>query len=273
MVSVRAEVNYSCDTSVLPDYEPTANRFDGIKVSLTPPAAGYVLTGLDWGFAGLWNSIFNNPLGLGNEITHDTLIDSSYYNFGLIPSINFPSEGALNASAHISPTLDSDHFYISIVDSTNVWEFLDGGWIRTTWTLNGNMATALYVVESERRQKLNTTRQAPDALYRLSLCKYAQHDDIIYMQDDPFNRVDYKSPSYTIEENFIDIHTDDTFVIPKVTIKYVRTPVAISKINGIGCELPEHTHPEIVEMAVKSILEGIESPRYQSQSLENLESE
>lgn len=273
LVSVRAEVNYRCDTSVLPDYEPTASKFDGIKVSLTPPAAGYVLTGLDWGFAGLWNSIFNNPLGLGSEIAHDTLIDSSYYNFGLIPSINFPSEGALNASAHTSPTLDSDHFYISIVDDNNAWEFLDGGWIRTTWTLNGNMATALYVVEPERRQVLNTTRQAPDALVRLSLCKYAQHDDIIYMQDDPFNRVDYKSPLYTIEENFIDIHTDDTFVIPKVTIKYVRTPVAISKINGIGCELPEHTHPEIVEMAVKSILEGIESPRYQSQSLENLESE
>jgi hypothetical protein len=270
LVSVRAEVNYVCNTSILPYYDPGQVFFDGIKVSLTPPAPGYVLSGIDWGVAGIWNSIINNPTGLGTELLHDTWIDSSYYNFGLTPSINFPSEGALNASAHTSPTLDSDHFYISA--NTTIWELLDGGYIRTTWTLNGDMGSALYKIESERRQWMNTQRYA-DATTRLSLCKYAQHDDIIYMQDDPFNRVDYRSPLYTIEENFIDIHTDDTFVVPKVNIKYVRTPVAISKLGGVGCELPEHTHPEIVEMAVKSILEGIESPRYQSQSFESLESE
>ena len=43
--------------------------------------------------------------------------------------------------------------------------------------------------------------------------------------------------------------------------------------RGIGSELPEHTHDEVVEMAVKSILEAFESPRYQSQSGEVLESE
>ena len=47
----------------------------------------------------------------------------------------------------------------------------------------------------------------------------------------------------------------------------------MSYSRGIGSELPEHTHDEVIEMAVKSILETIESPRYQSQSGEVLESE
>jgi hypothetical protein len=32
--------------------------------------------------------------------------------------------------------------------------------------------------------------------------------------------------------------------------------------------LPEHTHQEIVDMAISSILEGISDPRYKTQQLE-----
>jgi hypothetical protein len=42
---------------------------------------------------------------------------------------------------------------------------------------------------------------------------------------------------------------------------------------GIGCELPEHTHSEIVEMAIQSILEAISDPRYNTQTREVLGSE
>jgi hypothetical protein len=91
--------------------------------------------------------------------------------------------------------------------------------------------------------------------------------------NDPFNITDYRSPLYTIEEDYIDVYTDYSFVTPKVIIKYLRTPGKVSIINGLGCDLPDHTHPEIVEMTIKSILEGIESQRYQSQSMETFESE
>jgi hypothetical protein len=37
---------------------------------------------------------------------------------------------------------------------------------------------------------------------------------------------------------------------------------------GVNCELPEHTHQEIVAMTVASILEAISDPRYQSASVE-----
>jgi hypothetical protein len=90
---------------------------------------------------------------------------------------------------------------------------------------------------------------------------------------DPFNRTSFEYIPYSIKENFIDVYSDNTFIVPKVFIVYIRKPKAISITSGIGCELAEHTHQEIVEMTIKSILEGIESQRYNSQSMENLESE
>jgi hypothetical protein len=33
---------------------------------------------------------------------------------------------------------------------------------------------------------------------------------------------------------------------------------------GVNCELPEHTHQEIVSMTVSSILEAISDPRYKT---------
>ena len=80
-------------------------------------------------------------------------------------------------------------------------------------------------------------------------------------------------PFYNVEENALDVYTDKTFTVPRVTIKYIRKPNLISIIDGIGCELPDHTHTEIVEMTIKSILEGIQDPRYQTQTVETLESE
>jgi len=47
----------------------------------------------------------------------------------------------------------------------------------------------------------------------------------------------------------------------------------MSNALGVGCELAPHTHQEIVEMTVQSILEAISDPRYNSQSREVLESE
>ena len=75
------------------------------------------------------------------------------------------------------------------------------------------------------------------------------------------------------QETFVDLYAKEFFAPRSIQLKYIRKPASIDKRNGIGCELPEHTHHEIVEMAVKSILEGFESPRYQTQSSEVLESE
>jgi len=102
---------------------------------------------------------------------------------------------------------------------------------------------------------------------------FAQHDDLYAMFSDPFNTTSYDKIKYTIQENFIDVHSDETFFTTFVDVKYIRHPKFMNKGLGIGCELPEHTHQEIVELAIQSILEAISDPRYNSQSREVLESE
>ena len=66
----------------------------------------------------------------------------------------------------------------------------------------------------------------------------------------------------------LDIYTSDIFIIDTVKITYIREPQEISLPLGVDCELPEHTHQEVVAMTVSSILEAISDPRYQSAAME-----
>tara|TARA_Y100000361_G_scaffold109546_1_gene99492 strand:+ start:9688 stop:10785 length:1098 start_codon:yes stop_codon:yes gene_type:complete len=105
--------------------------------------------------------------------------------------------------------------------------------------------------------------------------KFAQHDDIFKLLSDPFNKTTYKSPLYTIRDNAIDIYSDDTFIIDRIKMTYLRQPVEVDFTSSpqVDCDLPEHTHQEIVDMTINSILEGISDPRYQSSNMEVLKSE
>ena len=98
--------------------------------------------------------------------------------------------------------------------------------------------------------------------------KFIQQDDIFTLIKDPFNTTKHTSPLTTIRQDYIDLYTSDIFIIDKVKITYIRKPQEISLTLGIDCELPEHTHQEIVDMTVSSILEGISDPRYQTHQIE-----
>lgn len=113
----------------------------------------------------------------------------------------------------------------------------------------------------------------PNTKVNRTLCKAVQHDDIFALLDDPFNTAKSSNVMYTMQENFVDLYSDNKTVPLGVTLKYIRRPADVNLALGTGCELAEHTHHEIVEMTVKSILESFESPRYQTQSGEVLESE
>ena len=98
--------------------------------------------------------------------------------------------------------------------------------------------------------------------------KLVQHDDVYAMIDDPFNKTKYSSPLSTMRNRNIDIYTDDTFIIDEVNLLYLRSPVIVEKASGINCDLPVHTHTEIVRMAVSSILDAISDPKYSTHQQE-----
>ena len=108
-----------------------------------------------------------------------------------------------------------------------------------------------------------------------SRCTFAQHDDIFTLLQDPFNTTTHKKPLYTIIGDNLDIYTDNTFVVPSVKVTYLRYPAVVDTVavTPVDCDLPLHTHQEIVDMTVNSLLEAISDPRYQTQSVEVLKSE
>jgi hypothetical protein len=100
----------------------------------------------------------------------------------------------------------------------------------------------------------------------MSVAKYVQLDDIYTILDDPFNNTSYKNPIYTMIDDKIDIYTDNKFVVSTVKITYIRIPNTVDSVSAttVDCDLPDHTHQEIVDMTVNSLLEAISDPRYRT---------
>ena len=115
---------------------------------------------------------------------------------------------------------------------------------------------------------LGSKRMINEGTREYATNKFIQQDDLSTLLSDPFNTTTHKNPLTTIRGGYIDIYTNDIFIIDKVKITYIRKPKEISLSLGISCELPEHTHQEIVDMTVSSILEGISDPRFNTHQTE-----
>lgn len=63
--------------------------------------------------------------------------------------------------------------------------------------------------------------------------------------------------------NTVELITDGNYDILYYYLRYLRKPVDIV-YGSVDCDLPEHTHDEIVKTAVRMALENIEQPRYGS---------
>jgi hypothetical protein len=98
--------------------------------------------------------------------------------------------------------------------------------------------------------------------------------EVYQMQQDPFAKSQFSTPLATVSENDIRVFQDgESFILEGIYVDYVRIPADVDLSLGQDCELAPHTHQEIVDIAVKNILEAIESPRYQTNSGEQLTSE
>lgn len=124
-------------------------------------------------------------------------------------------------------------------------------------------------------QSNNLVREPRDSTYTEDtvLNKFSQQDDIFRLLDDPFNSTTHTSPLTTIRGNFIDIYSNAIFITSSAKITYLRNPQPINLSLGTDCELPDHTHEEIIAMAASSILEESADPRYKTQVAESINRE
>lgn len=95
--------------------------------------------------------------------------------------------------------------------------------------------------------------------------KPAQHDDINKMLNDPFNKPTNEHPLYTSLADSFKIYSDSSpSSWTMVYIKYPKTVNAVSLPND-SLDLPDYTHDEIINLAVRKMLMSIESSNYQVQ--------
>ena len=171
--------------------------------------------------------------------------------------------------------------FIFVVDATGLYPWFNWDMSVTNDTSGSNLQTAMVGTNGVGTVAVTAYAQYEDSTYGAkrdidpalgttvsSINKFVQQDDIFTLLKDPFNTTKYTSPLTTIRGSYIDIYTSAIFIIDKVKITYIRIPAEISLNLAVSCELPEHAHQEIVDMAISSILEGTSDPRYKSQQME-----
>ena len=97
--------------------------------------------------------------------------------------------------------------------------------------------------------------------------KFVQHDDIYKVLSDPFNKPRITKGIFTIDDDSVYSYTDDTFITDKIVLSYIRQPAKVSLKNNVDCDLSESVHEDIVDLAVKLILQDkgmLQSPEAQA---------
>lgn len=104
-----------------------------------------------------------------------------------------------------------------------------------------------------------------------SFNQYTQ-EDLIDM-DNPFKKTSTDQTIINITGQQINIYLSENIIAQNTNISYLRRPKRVSLLLQQDCELADHTHLEIVSMAVSHILEIMESPRVQTNEKELARSE
>lgn len=88
-----------------------------------------------------------------------------------------------------------------------------------------------------------------------------QHNDYSKTIDNPFSQPTESKVLRMMENGRVELIPAPNVTITDYHLRYIKEPVRISITNSINCELSEHTHQEIVSIAISIGLEGIESKR------------
>src|SRR6187402_995104 len=131
-----------------------------------------------------------------------------------------------------------------------------------------------YISANVTIDKLNCGPKTARAIVR-------QHDD--RFQDSPFDKSSYEWGEVNIRfyEKGIKIFTDSTFTVQQLRLNYIRKHLYVHNTQDFlptqsytlpdgtvltgtqNCELPEHTHREIVDIAVLITTGNLQMPDYQ----------
>lgn len=129
-----------------------------------------------------------------------------------------------------------------------------------------------FMLEAETRAKFKVAwdQDAPH-VPRLINVRIVENDRFYEDMQNPFRCPTASSLPGYIQGNQLVVKPKEKYILLGLRGSYIRIPRKIDLSSN--CELPEHTHTEIVDLAVTQLLEILESRRYQSSKLEASQSE
>jgi hypothetical protein len=137
-------------------------------------------------------------------------------------------------------------FHVDISELTNKWFIIDEYVLLSLTRVDG------VEVQNQRASVIKCT-----------------FDDVQKHLDDPYSehKLHYEEarPLRLLADSIVHLITDGTYYITYYSGIYLKRPQLVSLEGEIDCDLPEHTHDEIVGLATSMVLENIEQPRYQTQ--------
>jgi|TARA_R110000744_G_scaffold281190_3_gene393136 hypothetical protein len=249
-------------------FEESQKRIDDLRTLITESSIGTTFKGQ------IDNNVYIDtavlPVGTNDAPDYMFLLNVralvSYNNCAPIKTTNefevYSCDCSVSPLTNVNPTL---------------CDTAGGTWV-CTYTDLGNRVVGNYAVDGNGSFSLDPQTGGlillPSVHQNTSaVCKFSQLDDVYKLLEDPFNKTKHTQPLYTVVDNNLDFYTDDTFIISKVKYTYISHPAEVSFTGSTDCDLPFHTHQEIVSMTVSSILEGISDPRYQTSQIEVHKSE
>lgn len=126
-------------------------------------------------------------------------------------------------------------------------------------------------VENAWPTTMGESRELADGATELLVFnRESQSDDIYRLLQDPWNTTYYQEPLADINEEYINVYTDENFIVKNVIINYIRQPATVENNvevpgDSIDCDLPGHLHPEIVRKTVLRIVYDLRQAQTQQQ--------
>jgi hypothetical protein len=115
--------------------------------------------------------------------------------------------------------------------------------------------------------------------YKYRNLRIYNHDKVQIIRKHPFKKPVMSEPIAYFENKSLHVVTEGNFNAEVTAITFLRRPVEMqygsvypTPTTDVSCELAEHTHKEIIQLAVFIALENIESPRQQT-TISNIQSQ
>jgi hypothetical protein len=192
------------------------------------------------------NKIFTENIGLGNYTTDDF---DTFKDIVLDETVaNYKTTNVMFFETFLTYTKKNHILFVTTTPSTS-FKYYNG-----TSEISINLLTS--TIEKT---------YAPQGTSNTSSDKVVTHDTIYAMQADPFNKTTEDFPLSLFENNLYYTYYDkNNFVVSNIEMTYIRKPKTVSYYANISCDLPEHTHQEIISMTAQYFLEEFEAARQQT---------